>query len=194
MRSMRLLRPSFSDLFFLSLLCWLFVTSPVGFKSLLVDGDTGWHIRAGDYILANGQIPRADIFSFSKPGHAWFAWEWGTDVIYSLLHRQWGLKGIAWLGGVQIVLFATILLRYTLWRGANLIWALLFSLLAIGACTVHYLARPHLFTLLLIPVCIWILEAESPASWFGRLVPLRLFGRICTAASLRGWPALEFSS
>ena len=129
MRLARLFKPSFSDLFFLSLLSWLFLTSPEGFRTLLDDGDTGWHIRAGDYILAHGEIPRLDIFSFSKPGSAWFAWEWGTDVLYSLLHRQWGLKGITWLGAVQIVLFATVLLRYTLWRGANLIWALMFGLL-----------------------------------------------------------------
>ena len=159
-RLARLLRPSFSDLFFLSLLGWLFLTSPDGFKSLLLDGDTGWHIRTGDYILAHGAVPHADIFSFSKPGHTWFAWEWGADVLFSLLHRGWGLKGIAWLGGLQIVAFATILFRYTLWRGANMIWALLVGLLAIGASTVHYLARPHLFTLLLLPICIWILEAD----------------------------------
>jgi hypothetical protein len=163
----RLLRPSFSDLFFLSLLSWLFLSSPDGFSSLLLDGDTGWHIRTGDYILSTGQIPRTDLFSFSKAGQTWFAWEWGADVIYSLLHRVWGLKGIAWLGGVQIVLFATILFRYTLWRGANTMWALLVGLLAVGASTVHYLARPHLFTLLLLPVCIWMLEADrrSPR-WF----------------------------
>ena len=174
MRLARLFKPSFSDLFFLSLLSWLFLTSPEGFRTLLDDGDTGWHIRAGDYILAHGEIPRLDIFSFSKPGSAWFAWEWGTDVLYSLLHRQWGLKGITWLGAVQIVLFATILLRYTLWRGANLIWALMFGLLAVGACTVHYLARPHLFTLLLLPVSVWILEADrrSPGKLVWITVPL----------------------
>ena len=167
-RLARLLRPSLSDLFFLSLLSWLFLTSPDGFNSLLLDGDTGWHIRTGDYILSHGQVPRVDIFSFSKPGQEWFAWEWGTDVIYSLLHRTWGLKGVAWLGGLQIVLFATVLFRYTLWRGANMIWALLVGLLAIGASTVHYLARPHLFTLLLLPICVWILEADRHRP--GRLI------------------------
>jgi hypothetical protein len=174
MRLTRFLRPSFSDLFFLSLLSWLFLSSAEGFKSLLVDGDTGWHIRVGDYILAHGEIPRTDIFSFSKAGHQWFAWEWGSDVIYSVLHRYWGLKGIAWLGAVQIVLFATILLRYMLWRGANLIWAMLFGLLAVGACTVHYLARPHLFTLLLLPVSIWIVERDrrSPDHLIWLTVPM----------------------
>lgn len=174
MRAARLFRPSFSDLFFLSLLSWLFLTSPEGFRTLLVDGDTGWHIRAGDYILSHGTVPHTDIFSFSKPGEPWFAWEWGSDVIYSLLHKQWGLKGVAWLGAVQIVLFATILLRYTLWRGASLIWTLLFGLLAVGACTVHYLARPHLFTLVLLPICVWIIEADrrAPSQTLWLTVPI----------------------
>ncbi len=176
MRLTRLIKPSFSDLFFLALLSWLFIISPEGFKGLLHDGDTGWHIRTGDYILSHGEVPRVDIFSFSKPGQTWFAWEWGADVIYSLLHRVWGLKGVAWLGAVQICLFATILLRYSLWRGANLICAQLFVLLAIGACTVHYLARPHLFTLMLLPICLWLLEADrrSPGKLVWISVPITM--------------------
>ena len=37
-------------------------------KGLVLDGDTGWHIRTGEYILQNGTVPHQDIFSYSKPG------------------------------------------------------------------------------------------------------------------------------
>ena len=47
---------------------------------MLGDGDTGWHIRTGEWILAHGQVPRQDMFSFTKPGEPWFAWEWLWDV------------------------------------------------------------------------------------------------------------------
>ena len=55
-------------------------------------------------------------------------------------------------------------------------WALMFALLAIGACTVHYLARPHLFTLVLLPVCVWIFEADrrSPGKLIWLTIPLTI--------------------
>ena len=51
-----------------------------GVKTLLGDCDTGWHIRTGEWILANHQAPMRDMFSFSKPGDPWFAWEWLSDI------------------------------------------------------------------------------------------------------------------
>jgi hypothetical protein len=170
----RLLTPSFSDCFFVALICWLFLSSPHGWTGLLLDGDSGWHIRTGDSILANGSVPRQDLFSFSKPGETWFAWEWGVDVLYSLLHSAWGLKAIALLGGVLIVLFATVLFRFMLWRGSNPLLALALALLATGASSIHFLARPHLFTLVLLPACLWILERDrrAPDSWVWILIPI----------------------
>lgn len=169
-RWLRLVQPSYSDFLFIALTAWLFLTSAEGYRALLADGDTGWHIRTGDYILATGQVPRTDLFSFSKPGQAWFAWEWGSDVLYSLIHKQWGLRGIVWFGGLQIVLFATILFRYAMWRRANALWTVAVGMLAVGASSVHYLARPHLFTLLFMPVCIWLVEADrrnpGPRVWW----------------------------
>ena len=62
----RLLKPSLSDFIFLAILGWMFVLSPIGFGTLLEDGDTGWHIRTGEYILDHGVVPQHDLFSFSQ--------------------------------------------------------------------------------------------------------------------------------
>jgi len=170
----RLLTPSFSDCFFVALISWLFLSSPYGWSGLLADGDSGWHIRTGDYILTTGSVPYQDLFSFSKQGEPWFAWEWGVDVLYSLIHSAWGLKAIALLGGVLIVLFATVLIRFMLWRGSNPLLALALALLATGASSIHFLARPHLFTMVLLPACLWILERDRlrPDAWVWILIPI----------------------
>jgi hypothetical protein len=71
-------------------------------------------------------------------------------------------------------LAATLLYRYTVWRGANVLAALLATLLAAGASSVHYLARPHIFSILGLTATVWILERHrrhpSHAVWW--LVPL----------------------
>ena len=43
--------PPISAWVFVSILLWLFI-GHVGATTLLGDGDTGWHIRAGEYVLA----------------------------------------------------------------------------------------------------------------------------------------------
>ena len=125
-----------------------------------MDGDTGWHIRTGEYILDHGVIPAHDLFSFSRPGAEWFAWEWLSDLIFGSLWRLGGLKTVVLFSGILIASFSTILLRFALWRGANVMLALPFTLLGIGSSSIHFLARPHLFTLFLLPVALWILERD----------------------------------
>jgi hypothetical protein len=87
----RLLIPSLSDLFFLAILLWLFMSSGAsGLQGLLDDGDAGWHIRTGEYILNHHAVPHHDLYSFSKPDAPWYAWEWLTDVIDGSLNRMGG--------------------------------------------------------------------------------------------------------
>jgi hypothetical protein len=172
-RIARALTPSFSDCFFIALMAWMFIWGASGWISLLGDGDTGWHIRTGQYILERHRVPTQDLFSFSRPGAQWFAWEWLADVTYALAFQIAGLKAIVLLAGTMIALFATVVLRYTLWRGANGLVAATTTMLAVGASSMHFLARPHLFTLLLLPCFLWLLEADrrKPTRWLWALVP-----------------------
>ncbi len=169
----RLLIPSLSDCLFLAILLWVFAAGS-GWSVLLADGDTGWHIRTGEYILDTRSVPVRDLFSFSKAGQPWFAWEWLSDVIFALLHRAWGLKGVVTFTGLALTFATTLLYRYMMWRGANLFAALGATLLAAGASTVHFLARPHIFTLAGLTAAVWILELDrrrpGRAVWW--LVPM----------------------
>jgi len=170
----RLAFPSLSDLFFVALIGWLFIAGGDGWKGLLLDGDCGWHIRTGEYILDTGTVPRVDLFSFTKGGQPWFAWEWLSDVCFAILYRWAGLKGIVLAAGVLIAAFATIVLRRIFAQGANLFVALLVGLLSVGSASIHFLARPHVFTLLFLAISMWIIErdrkVQSRRIWL--LVPL----------------------
>jgi hypothetical protein len=165
--------PSLSDCLFLAILLWVFAAG-AGWSVLLADGDAGWHIRTGDYILATRSVPVTDLFSFSKAGQPWFAWEWLSDVIFSALHRAWGLKGLVAAAGLLLSFTVTLLFRHMMWRGANLLIALVVTLVAAGASTVHFLARPHIFTFLGLAAALWILERDrrrhTRAVWW--LVPM----------------------
>ncbi len=158
----------------MALLAWLFVCGASGWKSLLGDGDTGWHIRTGQYILAHHAVPSRDLFSFSKAGAPWFAWEWLSDVALAALFQLAGFKAITLAAGTLIAVYATVLLRYALWLGANALVAALLTLLAVGASSMHFLARPHLFTLLLLPASLWLVQADlrKNTRWVWLLIPV----------------------
>ena len=54
------LLPSLTDVAFLMPVVFLF-TRMDGLRSLLGDGDTGFHIRAGDWIRTHGAVPQATV-------------------------------------------------------------------------------------------------------------------------------------
>ncbi len=167
--------PSLTDLAFLLPLVFIFVPLH-GARTLLGDGDTGWHVRTGEWILAHRQVPHSDIFSFSRPRAPWFAWEWLCDILYAVLHRRWGMAGVVLASIVVICLTSVALFRLILRKCDNGFIAIALTLLATGLCAVHWLARPHLFTILFL---VWTLHITDRAA-AGRtkmlawLIPLTL--------------------
>ena len=168
----RWLAPSLVDVFFVAVFLALFA-HPAGLEALLADGDTGWHIRTGEMVLADGRVPAADPFSFSRAGQPWFAWEWLSDVIFALVHRWHGLAAVAALSGAVLALALALLLARLLQLGAGLGPALAAALAAGSASSIHYLARPHVFSILLFTVTLGWIEAdlERPGRRVWLLIP-----------------------
>ena len=168
--------PTYSDVLFVFIVIFSFIAGEMGWQRLLQDSDTGLHIRIGDYILANRQVPTHDMFSFSLPGQTWYAFEWLTEVLFSFLHTRFGLKGVVLVSGIVIAGTLVAMFQYALRRGANSLIALALLLLAVSANSLHFHARPHIFTLLFLMVSIWLISADrqrpSPRIWL--LVPLTI--------------------
>jgi hypothetical protein len=163
--------PSITDWMFASIFVRLMTS---GASALLADGDTGWHIRAGEFVLETGHIPRYDLFSFTMQGERWFAWEWLADVILALVHYAAGLQGVVLLTAVVIAATAAVLLRYMTWLGVNLLIGIAAVILICSASNLHWLARPHMFTWGFLLCTIWLLEADrrQPRRSVFLLVPL----------------------
>jgi hypothetical protein len=148
----RYVLPTVADVVFITILI-AYVFTPLS-QGLLFDAGTGWHIRAGDHILATGEVPRTDFFSYSRAGESWFAWEWLYDVLLSLIHSAAGLNGVLLWSVFLIAVTFHLLFRCAHKRSGSLLVASVLVILAGRASVVHYLARPHLvswlFTLLFV--------------------------------------------
>jgi hypothetical protein len=150
------LLPSIADFFFIAILFYLFFSTKGG---LLGDGDTGYHIRAGQYILDTFSIPKQDIFSFHAPPLPWTAHEWLSEIIMALIHNALGLTGVvaffAFLLALTTYLLFKILRRY----GVDILIATAVSTLVFSSSKIHWLARPHVFSFLLMIVSHYLLES-----------------------------------
>ena len=148
------LTPSIADLIFL---CLFIVLSFFAGKTLLNDGDTGYHIRAGEYILKTLSIPRQDIFSFHAPSLSWTAHEWLSEVIMAMVHRSFGLTGIVVFFSLIISLVYSLFFKILRTNG-DIILSVFFSLMVMLSSQIHWLARPHIFSLLLMIIWYYVLD------------------------------------
>lgn len=187
--SMRL-APTLPDLFFAILLAAWF-GQPAVWQCLLGDGDTGWHIRTGQILLATGRVPAHDPFSFWRAGERWYAWEWLSDAIFAELHRWRGLEAVAALAVVAVCLWAAVLFAWLLDRGVGAGISLGVTLAVVSASSIHFLARPHIFSLLLLAPALWTIDRDrrTPDGRLWWLVPLAgLWANL--HAGFAGWLAI----
>ena len=154
-RELAILLPSIGNIIFVATLLILIFNIPEG---LLGDGDTGYHIRTGQFILNTGQVPRVDIYSFITPTLKWTAHEWLSEVIMAILYRVSGLTGV--------VVFFTMLLAVTNWllyailrtKYDDILLCTFVTLLATLTASSHWLARPHLFSVPLLLIWYELLD------------------------------------
>ncbi|MGO9085421.1 MAG: hypothetical protein ACLQBK_09360 [Candidatus Sulfotelmatobacter sp.] len=159
----RVAMPSVQDLIFVAVLGAL-VFTPLSVR-LLGDAGIGWHIRAGQQILATHMIPRVDSFSSTTGGKPWFAWEWLYDLLVGQLEASLGLNGVVWFTAIVIAAVFAWTFRLLILRGTNVLVALVLVLLAMSASMIHFLARPHVVSWLFTLAWFWILES-SEREWF----------------------------
>jgi hypothetical protein len=155
----RRVRPSLFDIIFV---IWAIVI-PVGFGSRLInsDGDMARHIRLGEFILDQGALPRSDFFSHTMSGRPFIAFEWGSEVLYALAYRAGGLAGVAVFAGLILALTYGLVAQFLTRRGGDPLLAYLVSMVAAVLGAAHWLARPHLFTMLAVVVLLELMERRG---------------------------------
>lgn len=136
-----------------------------GGKGVLSDGDTFWHIKAGQTMLSQGSILTQDIFSHTASGAPWTAHEWLAEVIMAGLHRWAGLQGVSLFYFLIAALSFWVLFRIT--RRMTNDWLALFLIsVAFAFSMTHLLARPHIFSWLFGVCTLAILLQGSRSRYF----------------------------
>lgn len=169
MRRLRLPSPSLPDLTFLLLA--LFVPLVRGGPLLNSDGDLGRHLRVGEYMLTHGLIHQ-DLFSFTRLGQPFVGYEWLSEVAFAAVYRLGGLPLVSVASGLLIAFTYAFLTGFLLRRGVDPLLAYVVPLAAALVGSLHWLARPHLFTLLGVALLVGRLERSEEGARPWTYLPL----------------------
>ena len=120
------------------------------------DGDACFHWRVGEYMLHTGRIIRSDVFSHTRFGQPVVSKEWLAEILFAgaaRLGQRVGLDGlyvVALMAALVIATTFALLHRQLLREGNDLLAATLLVMGAAWASANHWLARPHVFTFLMV--------------------------------------------
>src|SRR5580704_7221599 len=102
-------------------------------RSFSVDPDLWWHIRTGELILSTHRWATTDPYSYTSAGAPWMSCEWLGDVVFAVVYRLGGLRGlevllIALASAVMLALYGFATLRSGSCKAAFLVSAVFLAL------------------------------------------------------------------
>lgn len=115
--------------------------------------DFWWHLKIGEWILENGQVPQTGIFSWYalQENLPWISHEWLSEILLYLVYSAVGPAGILAMSALLALLLLGLLMHTNraaiLEHPAPTAGYLLFSLLIFP---VYFYGRPQIFSVFLL--------------------------------------------
>ena len=159
MTAARRLHPSLPAIAFVT--WWIVAAIVFPERMLNADGDMLRHITHGSWMLEHGRLITADPFSYTRGGEPFVAFEYGSQLFYALAFRFGGLAGVAIAAGLLIAASYALISSFLLSRKADALLGYLCTVAAAVLGAVHWVPRPHLFTLLAVVAVLWLLEDDD---------------------------------
>jgi len=137
--------------------------------NLFRDGDPGRHITFGRYILSTMTLPQTDLFAFTTKNVPLPSYEWLAQIIFAIGYNLMGLNGVVLV--VAFVLSTTFTLAYRemIRRQLPILVSFGFTIWIVVLTMIHWLARPHIFSLLfliiLVPRLARLAEGKKVLLW-----------------------------
>jgi hypothetical protein len=129
--------------------------------SIFNDGDTSWHIAAGQWILEHWQVPDTDPFSFTFAGKPWHAHEWLAEVIMAGLYALAGWNALAVMTGAALAVVLFIIACEAV-RAARPLPAVAIVVLTALVLMPFIVARPHVLAWpILVAWAVLLLDARD---------------------------------
>lgn len=118
----------------------------------IFDPDLWWHLRTGDWMLANGRLPRVDFYSSTVTGRPWMAHEWLAELLLAGGWRLAGMEAMALFQSGMLVLALATVYRHLRAVGSPFPLSVPVTVVALLLVLPNAHPRPYLFTLCFLPL------------------------------------------
>jgi hypothetical protein len=142
----------------------------------------GWHIASGRWMLTEHRVLDEDVFSFTAGGSEWIDHEWLFQILTAALYDTGGAPLLIVMRMVIIAGLTLLLLRIGASNGLDPPVALVLAALCVWAARPRFFLRPELFTLLLLPLALWLFADRDRRRWW----PLPLAVIVALGVNLHG--------
>ncbi len=158
--------PRMRDILFLIVFV---VALAAGWRTLNSDGDLPRHLLTGRVILETHAVPTHEMFSQVTAGLPYVTHEWLADLIYYLFYLALGLKGVVLLTAVLVAGTFLVLYNALCSQQEERLLTLILVLWGVAVTYQHWIARPHLFSMLFLAIWLALVDrisrGEEVALW-----------------------------
>jgi hypothetical protein len=125
---------------------------------VLFDPDLGFHLKAGQWIVQNHQVPSKDTFTYTVSDHDYLDIQWLYQVLLYTLYCVGGYPLISLVNGISVLglLFITWK-RLKLTDAPRWMCVLLLTMVLLGI-EIRFWGRPETLSCILMSLTLWILE------------------------------------
>jgi hypothetical protein len=119
------------------------------------DSDTFWHLASGRYIVETRSVPCYDTFSHTVTGRPWIDHSWLVQIFFFLLLENFGYAGLSLVvASIVTLAFGFVFIQ----SDANIYIKGFATVLAAIASAIVWVARPQIFSLLLLALLSLVLH------------------------------------
>ncbi len=126
------------------------------------EAGTWIHIKTGARILTEGALPRVDPFSYTMAGRPWTTGSWLSDVLFSLLNKGFGARGLVIFKA--LIAAAAFAMLVPINPASPLTAVTVLGLGALASWT-GLTENPAVFDLLMLSLLIRLLRPRKPFRW-----------------------------
>ncbi len=123
--------------------------------------DAGFHLKAGEYILAGHGWPRTDPFTYTLTDHAYIDTSWGYQVLVASIQRLGGAPGLVLLHAALVLAAFFVVHRTARLAPVDPTSHVVFLLAGGLASEMRFEARPELLSWVFLVLVLHVLQRHA---------------------------------
>ncbi|MFH1867887.1 MAG: hypothetical protein ABH843_02845 [Candidatus Omnitrophota bacterium] len=140
----------------------------------VVSFDFWLHLKAGEWIISNLNIPRQQLFSYAIGPAAWIDHSWLFQAIIFLIYKYGGgINSLIILRGIMLVLPMYLAFK-SIARKVSIYWLIPVAALCFHQVIKRPLLRPELFSMFFLGAYLYLLIRRSESRKIYLIIPLQI--------------------